>query len=124
MTSEAGRCGSELPATDEAEAGTNPTLYVPNPTAGWGVPSRSGMVGPNDEAREEEEEEEKEEDAIIMRIIDEDLEELLAKAMMADLARGAAVDDDAVTALAKRSCSVFKAIFMVDTYLLNSFCVY
>jgi hypothetical protein len=44
--------------------------------------------------------------------------------MMADLARGAAVDDDAVTALAKRSCSVFKAIFMVDTYLLNSFCVY
>ena len=120
MTSEAGRCGSELPATDEAEAGTNPTLYVPNPTAGWGVPSRSGMVvGPNDEAREEVEE-----DAIIVRIIDEDLEELLAKAMMADLARGAAVDDDAVTALAKRSCSVFKAIFMVDTYLLNSFCVY
>jgi hypothetical protein len=125
MTSEAGRCGSELPATDEAEDGTNPTLYVPNPTAGWGVPSRSGMVvGPNDEAREEEEEEEEEEeDAIIVRIIDEDLEELLAKAMMADLARGAAVDDDAVTALAKRSCSVFKAIFMVDTTIKLFLCV-
>ena len=125
MTSEAGRCGSELQATDEAEAGTNPTLYVPNPTAGWGVPSRSGMVvGPNDEAREEEEEEEEEEeDAIIVRIIDEDLEELLAKAMMADLARGAAVDDDAVTALAKRSCSVFKAIFMVDTTIKLFLCV-
>ena len=117
MTSEAGRCGSaEAPATDEAEAGTNPTLYVPNPTAGWGVPSRSGMVGPNDEAKEEEEEEEEEEgDAIIMRVIDEGLGELLEKAMVADdLARGAAVDDDAVTALARSSCSVFKAIFIVD----------
>jgi hypothetical protein len=82
------------------------------------------VVGPNDEAREEEEEEEEEEeDAIIVRIIDEDLEELLAKAMMADLARGAAVDDDAVTALAKRSCSVFKAIFMVDTTIKLFLCV-
>ncbi len=110
MTTEAGRCGSaEAEATDEADAGTNPTLYVPNPMAGWGVPSRNGMVGGgHDEASEEEED-----DDILMRIIDEDLEELLAKATMADLARGAAVDDDAVTALAKRSCSVFKAIFMV-----------
>jgi hypothetical protein len=32
-------------AAEDAEAGTNPTLYVPNPMIGWGVPSRSGIVG-------------------------------------------------------------------------------
>jgi hypothetical protein len=50
--SSAVRCGSLLPepdaaavAAEDADAGTNPTLYVPNPIAGWGVPSRNGIVG-------------------------------------------------------------------------------
>ena len=47
--SSAVRCGSSVaPAdatADEAEAGMNPTLYVPNPIAGWEVPSRRGIVG-------------------------------------------------------------------------------
>ena len=44
------RCGlsSEAPddaTADEADAGMTPTLYVPNPMAGWSVPSRMGMAG-------------------------------------------------------------------------------
>jgi len=35
-----------VPATAaEADAGMNPTLYVPYPIAGWGVPFDIGMVG-------------------------------------------------------------------------------
>ena len=50
MHSSAVRCGSLFPAltpaaAEDAEAGTNPTLYVPNPMDGWRVPSRSGIVG-------------------------------------------------------------------------------
>lgn len=41
------RCGSSVaPDTaEEADDGMKPTLYVPNPMAGWSVPSRRGMVG-------------------------------------------------------------------------------
>jgi len=48
--SSAVRCGASFPAptpatAEDADAGTNPTLYVPNPIAGWGVPSRNEIVG-------------------------------------------------------------------------------
>ncbi len=35
----------DVAVAEEAEAGMKPTLYVPNPMAGWGVPSYIGTVG-------------------------------------------------------------------------------
>lgn len=48
MHSSAVRCGSSaapVATAEDADDGMNPTLYVPNPMAGWGVPSRRATVG-------------------------------------------------------------------------------